>query len=291
MFNAKREKTAQIKPTEKMLRDQFDSTEGTPVITTKQLDDNRKNPDGLQIGEKQLDKERVANTGVILEKQMDGNETWTKRTNETSIPIMDMALKNSQDEEAAFAKKNKVSMSDYEKDFWDAYVDTGTDKKVYTGTARSQLLSNYKSRKAMNKANPSKSNRKNKAASLQDADAMLYHLYRQASIEDRELSNDEKQLVNNINSNKINIIAQMLEAPSLDAHSKNLIDSVLQKRKMDHLQDYIENGGLTESNAISMYDMHLFDDGGKRLFESVSDELGRQIEPDEMDYIKRTSSF
>lgn len=208
MFNQKK---AQIKPTEKMLDDsnkKFDlePTENPSVITDKQLE--RKNMDGDKIGEKQLKEVRVEADSVITEKQLNaaGDTGINKKRRDDGIPLMDMGNEYQKDEKKKIAKEyRKQDKPDEDTAFWDSFLDI--DKpKIVGNVQRSQLLSNYDSREEMNKKNPSVN--KKSLAALKDADAMLYHIYRVAASESREITAEEKQMICDINSAKIRVLSQ-----------------------------------------------------------------------------------
>lgn len=219
MFNQKK---AQIKPTEKMLDDsnkKFDlePTENPSVITDKQLE--RKNMDGDKIGEKQLKEVRVEADSVITEKQLNaaGDTGINKKRRDDGIPLMDMGNEYQKDEKKKIAKEyRKQDKPDEDTAFWDSFLDI--DKpKIVGNVQRSQLLSNYDSREEMNKKNPSVN--KKSLAALKDADAMLYHIYRVAASESREITAEEKQMICDINSAKIRVLAYDKNEAENDAAS------------------------------------------------------------------------
>ena len=290
MYNHKRQKTAQIKPVEKMLRDTIESKEAndsTPVITDKLLEDGRTTPDGLQIKEKRLEKNRVnADENVILEKQMEKNDSLTKRLNEPSIPITDFALEAEKKEETDFAKENKVSQKDYDVEFWDAYVKQPTDKKVYTGSARSQLLSTYNNRKDFEEANQfAKKASEEKVDQIKDADAMLFHIYKTASAENRDLNKDEQQMVNDINSSKLDIMANN-QSVSLETRSQNIIDSSIESLKFNLVRDAIENDGLSRNEAETAFRTMMIKSKANDVIKSASRILKRDLNNSEREYLK-----
>ncbi|MBT6051670.1 MAG: hypothetical protein HOG49_33115 [Candidatus Scalindua sp.] len=205
MYNLK--KQAQIKPTEKMLQDQNKfygvSQDGDAVITDKQLKDDRKDPQGDKIGEKQLKDVRNASDSIILEKQLNvGTGSSIDTRGDKGVVLMDMPLAAARKAQKDFDKENKGNLSAENKTFWDALVAGG--KKIKNNVQGSQLLSNYDSREDFNKSNPSFDK---KASLLSDADAMLYHVYKQAASQSRDLTTDEQLIVNSINANKMRILA------------------------------------------------------------------------------------
>jgi hypothetical protein len=233
MFNLK--KKAQIKPTEKMLDDsdkKFDiaSPENPATITTKLLEEGRKHPDGDKIGEKQLKEVRVEAEGVITEKQLNSATGGInqKRRDDGVAPIY-VATEYQKDEKKAITKDfRKQNKPDEDTAFWDYYLDIGKPK-IVGNVQKSQLLSNYADREEMLKKNPSI---KKKAAveSLMDADAMLYHTYRKAIVETRDLSEEEIQIVADINSAKIRILS------SDDKRDKKIDNQVENDWKQDEME-------------------------------------------------------
>lgn len=211
MFNQK--KQAQIKPTEKMLDDsneKFDlePTENPSIITDKQLSDERKGLEGNQIGEKQLKEVRVEAESVITEKQLNsaGDTGINKKRRDDGIPLMDMANEYQKDEKKKIAKEyRKQDKPDEDTAFWDYFLDVDAPK-IVGNVQKSQLLSNYDSREQMRNKNPSIN--KKAMSELKDADAMLYHIYRLAASESREITAEEKQMISDINSAKIRILAE-----------------------------------------------------------------------------------
>jgi len=206
MYNLK--KQAQIKPTEKMLQEQNKfygvSQTGDAVITDKQLKDDRKDPQGDKIGEKQLKDVRNASDSIITEKQLNvGTGSSIDTRGDKGVVLMDMPLEAASKAQKDFDKENKGNLSAENKAFWDALVEGGS-KKIKNNVQGSQLLSNYDSREDFNKSNPSFDK---KASLLSDADAMLYHVYKQAASMGRELTTDEQLIVNSINANKMRILA------------------------------------------------------------------------------------
>jgi len=206
MYNLK--KQAQIKPTEKMLQEQNDhydvSLKGDAVITDKQLKEDRKSPQGDKIGEKQLRDVRNASDSIILEKQLNiGTNSSIDTRGDKGVVLMDMPLEAARKSQKEFNKEDKGNLSAENKAFWDALVEGGS-KKIKNNVQGSQLLSNYDSRDDFNKSNPSFDK---KASLLSDADAMLYHVYKQAASYSRELTADEQLIVNSINANKMRILA------------------------------------------------------------------------------------
>jgi len=216
-FNLKKqaEKAKAVKGYEKMNIDENDKFDLKPPgakITEKQLDDDHKEPDGAKITEKQLDEGRIVPVATITEDQL--NKKGEKYRHQDGVPLMDMAKENSNKLAKEF-KKVKDGI-DTETMFWDGYVGTQIPEdqitKIVANDQRSQLLSNYPDRASFLKANPSFQKPKKVEASvesLKDADAMLYHLYRQAAEENRGLTENEQKIAAKVNDEKKTILAQM----------------------------------------------------------------------------------
>ena len=211
MFNLK--KKAQIKPTEKMLSEWNDSYDystydsSTPVISDKQLESSRNESDEGKIAEKQLEEVRNASSKVVItEKQLNNgiDSSWMKTRNDKGQHPMDMHKENSNKLADEFKKENKTDTKD-NKEFWDFYLNVGSHE-ITNNVQSSQLLSNYETREDFNKNNKSIQ----KEASIKDADAMIYHIYRTAYYNGRSsLTEEETQIINDINASKIKLLASI----------------------------------------------------------------------------------
>jgi len=235
MYNLK--KQAQIKSVEKMLQDQnkhYDvSQKGDAVITDKQLKDDRKSPQGDKIGEKQLKDVRNASDDIVLEKQLNtGTGSAIDTRGDKGVVLMDMPIEYAKKNQETFAKENKGDLSAENSKFWDAYV-AGGSKKIKNNVQSSQLISNYDSREEFNKNHPSFD--KKAMSMLFDADGMLYHIYKQASLQNRELTEDEQLIVNSINANKMQIIADHADISADEEFRGDTFDLIA-----DEMEEQIE---------------------------------------------------
>jgi hypothetical protein len=170
--------------------------------------DNRKHPTGDEIMEKTTEDLRENSTSqVITEKAMNkaGDEGLNKKRDNSGIPLQDMALQYEKDFIKAFAKDNKEGNLKKKEDRFPTpgsqLLGDGSNKvKV---TQRSQLLSNFDSREEFQKENPFIRN------SLKTADAMIYHIYRKAFVDGREISENDKKIIGKINDEKRIILSQV----------------------------------------------------------------------------------
>lgn len=223
-FNLKQARTtgtkqAQSRINEKMLQDNRNKFDTQSINDTGNLDwrlkDVRKNPAGDRIQEGQLEDVRGKdNNQPILEAALD-NKTGTlnklRISEDETMPLMDYPIASDVEREKDFKKADNKDKKDRDTAFWDKYigVQLTNDKTTITNNVQpSQLLSNYDTREDMFKQNKS-----TKVASiltsLMDADAMLYHIYKKASTEKREISDIEEQQINDINSGKIRLLAKL----------------------------------------------------------------------------------
>lgn len=199
-----------IEPYEKMLqknnKDHGIETIEDPTNYTNMLESVRKNPDGDEILEKRLVEEKTAQS--ITEKQLNTRKSETPHRNNDGLPLADMSRKNVLDGEKEFSKENKKEKRDT--DFWDKYVGTQIDADQFTTISGndqpSQLLNNFDSREDFRKENPSMK-QASVVEAIKDADAMLYHIYRNASEGNRTISNEEQKMVDDINNKKVRILA------------------------------------------------------------------------------------
>lgn len=222
MFNLKKHADSVIKSREKEL-DDFDKKydHKTPDYKgnyTELLEEVRKNSKGDAITEKQLDNNRVAKTNeVVIEKSMDKADKGINgmkhriKTEDSPGPLMDYSIKADKEYEKEF-KKIQGSI-DRDTDFWDKFVGEqllGEPTKIVDNSQYSQLLSNYENRKDFAEH---KKEVKKKASVLKDADAMIYYIYRNAAQEKREINKNEEQMIQDISSGKIRLLAETKEEP------------------------------------------------------------------------------
>jgi hypothetical protein len=176
------------------------------------LDDSRKNPDGDKTHEGQLESVHEAAVDRITDGQLQNQKSeFSRKNNEKEklqgLPINNLALAREQEQIKAF---NKASEKKRDTEFWDKYVGDQMEGKVtkqVANNAPSQLQTSTERVKGVTVENV-KDNKKLKEmvmASLKDADAMLFHIYHTAS--GRELSSEEKMLVDGINADKVKILS------------------------------------------------------------------------------------
>ena len=158
------------------------------------------------------------NDQPILEAAMNNatNTLNELRAKKEALPLQDYAISCDVKREKDFKEADNVGKKDRNTELWDKYIGVQLDneKTVITNNIQpSQLLSNNDTREDM-----FKKNKTTKSASdmtdLMDADAMLYHIYRSA--DGRDLTKQEQQQVNDINSGKIRILAQFGDPVDID---------------------------------------------------------------------------
>lgn len=222
MYNQEKfDKEAAVSSMDSRLEENRDKTDnhattdpGTMELALKK--ELHKNPEG-ELQEKRLDSVRKETQSVIQEKRLnDGSDSWLKTRDDSGIPLMDMykeheqkfidALKSAADRDANV--KNTDIVSEREK-AGSQLLGPG-NKKVKVDT-KSQLLSNFDTRDEFSKANPSVKGAS--AEKLKTADSMLYHIFRTAAVDDRELTDKEQATVATINNDKIKILAQINDMP------------------------------------------------------------------------------
>lgn len=213
-FNLKKYSSKDSVTLEKMLSENH---EGEPdnKITEKLIEDNRKGTENV-ITEKQINRE-ASSDNIILEKQMNnGTDGWFKHRRNDSIPIIEMYKQFEQEYQKAYKEANDKDKLDTL--FWDDYVGTQIPRdqitKIVGNEQHSQLVSNYKTRKEFMEKNPQIAKAASKQASieaLKDSDAMIYHIYRVAFENNRDLTNDEKMKIQDINAGKAKILVASLE--------------------------------------------------------------------------------
>ncbi len=169
-----------VKPTQKMLEDDRKdkgsvTQQQFPHTFQNQLKDVRTDKDQLVGYQKLLDKSRLDQkdqNSIQYRLQNSGKHT----DDSDKIPPMDNAF---------VGKK-------------------ATSKQAKDDKFKSQLLSNYDSREDFNKAVGIKSS--DKKEKLVSADAMIYYIYRTAASENRQVNQQQTQILNDINSAKIRIL-------------------------------------------------------------------------------------
>jgi len=174
------------------------------------LKDGRKNPTGDEPYEKMLKKVRTSKDDAgITEGEMNKANLRSDKMNKT--PLMDYSKENSNKLADDFKQAN--DKEDRDTSFWDDGVGSqmlGEKTTIVNNVQKSQLLSSYKSREEFEKMN------KMAQSTLKDADALLYSLFRKAADERRELTEQENQIVLDINSGKIRVLSQFKPTGEFD---------------------------------------------------------------------------
>lgn len=171
--------------------------EDAKVVTTEgELKDGRTEDETADTIEAQLDKHKP---GKDMPKRT-GNDQYDQ------LPINLLEEASHQERIKAFRSS---TVKDSETEFWDEFL-TSADVKP----APSQLHNHSDRFKNLSHDDVLKNEgvRQMVVASLQDADAMLYHIYRQAATERRDLSKQELMLVDGITADKIKMVNKMMES-------------------------------------------------------------------------------
>jgi len=157
--------------------------------------------------EKQLEAARDGKDNLIVtEKALDTNPKVynNKRLDQTGdiMPINLETIKHEQKKEEAYKK----ATTDSDTTFWDKYLNVSVgETKVDANVSDSQLQNVSDRFDKIDDASDAKYD-KMIYASLQDADAMLFHIYATSEKEGRGLTSIEKQQVNDINSGKARLL-------------------------------------------------------------------------------------
>ncbi len=219
VFNLKKNlnKKSQVVIHEKMLNKNRSDRDAKANDDTGNIDwllkDIRKNSKDNTIQEKRLDKEHTKeNDNPILEGKLNtAKNTLNKlRIDEKdTVPVMDIDKSYDIKMDKIFHDASeKVEAKDTA--LWDKYIGvqlSGKKTTIIENNQPSQLLSNFDSREEMNKTN-SPIKKASVLEQIKDADAMLYFIYRTAAGQERELTEEEKQQITDINSGKIRLLAQ-----------------------------------------------------------------------------------
>lgn len=212
MFNLKKTAKKTQEVGEKMLepqREELHTKMPTGTMNTL-LEPNRKDGDGLKTIEDQLGAVHTKPDGnKTTEAQIDDQDPgpdMPKRTGNDKfdqLPINLLEEKAHQDKIKAFAKEQVI---DSETEFWDDYLTSDEAKPI-----RSQLQNHADRFDKLKDGDIMKNRgvREMVMASVQDADGMLYHIYRTAAEQHRELTKDEQMLVDGITFDKKNLVAQL----------------------------------------------------------------------------------
>jgi len=197
------------------------------VVTNVQLDDLRKDGDDI-ILEVKMNKDRKESADTILENRLD---TVPKMYNDKrrSEGLSDGQIKPLDVLNEAYSRNKVKKLTEVEKSksasldtsFWDEYVGEqhlGPVTKIVSNKQQSQLNNNPDKFKKLDSVEISvkpnvtidqtlsKKVSFNKEDALKTADAMIYHIYRTAAEAGSDISDIDKQKINDINASKIKIL-------------------------------------------------------------------------------------
>jgi hypothetical protein len=214
-FNLSKYAETDVAPSEKALENQRENLEKVTAPYNGLLESVRKNPDDGKV---------VTTEGALYDARSDENPTETIEAQiDNHKPGKDLPRRTGNDsydqlpinllEEAAHQEKikafNSATVKDSDTEFWDELL-ASDDVKA----APSQLHNHPNRFKNLTKDDVLKNEGvKNMVmASLKDADAMLYHIYRVAASESRELTSEEAKLIDGITADKVKIISKISQA-------------------------------------------------------------------------------
>jgi len=214
-FNLKKHAEGYIDQVETRLQDQsksmgIESTDDSGNYEYR-LKETRKDPSGDETYQKLLEKNRESNSGdEITEAAMNRkdktiNDMEVRSDAMENTPLQDYSIPQDKKYEKEFVKAEQSDKRDTE--FWDKYVGDqmlGMTTKIIDNKQPSQLISNYEDRDDFNK----NVKMAEKVQSLKDADAVLFYIYKKAYMEDREVNEEEKQIIADVNSGKIRILSE-----------------------------------------------------------------------------------
>jgi hypothetical protein len=181
------------------------------ATTNHRLDEVRKNPDGDETTQLQLEDVREAD--VTEGKTTDGQlghhkapegfvptRTDSEKRKFFGLPINELAESRDQEQTRAF---NDAVTLDGNTDFWDRAF----DKVKVVPHGPSQLHNNQSRVSKLTPENVAENPKLKEMvmASLKDADAMLFHIYYVAKTAGRELTEGERNLVSGITNDKVKI--------------------------------------------------------------------------------------
>lgn len=214
-FNLSKYAEKDVEPSEKALEKQRENVDKVTAPYNGLLESVRKNPDDGKVVTTEgalYDSRSGENPTETIEAQIDNHKPGKEMPHRTGNDSYDQLPINLL-EEAAHQEKikafNSATVKDNETEFWDELL-TSDDIKA----APSQLHNHAGRFKNLTKDDVLKNEGvKNMVmASLKDADAMLYHIYRVAATEGRELTSEETELVNGITADKVKIISRVSQA-------------------------------------------------------------------------------
>lgn len=277
-FNLKKYKESR-KPYEKLLEDNnkergFSSEENNKNFN-KILDSDRKEKEDVVI-EKFLEESRSNDKKIPLNLEGKLNEdtsSWMKNRRDDGEHPMDYHKKTEDKYVKDFKKEDEKEEKDKDNEF------------------KSQLLSNYKTRKDFN--------RKNKVASIEesilDADAILYTIYRIASEQGRELEQRELKVVEEINNYKIEKLSQFYgggkEYEFVEESDPNIKDKEDLLNRESDKEGYVPSNndlemGNSEYNFKEEFDPNIKDKEDNMRYMDTTDDYFKQLSDEEEQYFK-----
>jgi len=275
-YNYKKANKEIIAPYSKQIdkhRKDFNLEQDGLLPYTNMLEDERKdnkdtNESGTIISEKQFDEARNPSTkNMVTEKQLDQGKSSYNAYRMISEPIFDYHKKTEEESRKAFKKDQNPTKKRYMDEIANQQK-IGPVTKVIKNEQKSQLLSNYNSRNDFKKSNPDIK----QASSLFDADAMIYHIYRKAAVENRGLSDMEKQAISDIENSKIKILAQWHE--DFEDESNPVELNEINYEDEEYYEDEYEDKNDEEEKEY-------FEDG-KRAFHEGLDKSDNPLPPDSL---------
>lgn len=177
-------------------KEQSTENSGVPTILDKQLKVDRTELDGLDISEKQLKdtREKDNDSYHSIEKLISSKEHNKDYPSRNVGDVRHEVLPINALESVEENKRNEAF-----------------DRKSKKGEIKSQLHNNENRFKKLKENSDIDKVEKMVFASLQDQDAVLYHIYRKAFSENRNITSEEQNIVDRINSEKINILSEFYE--------------------------------------------------------------------------------
>lgn len=214
MFNFKKAKS--LSPQEQMLEENREgkSLNGEIGSTEWMIEKNRKGSESVTIeGSLNSSRSKDANVRVTegqLEKHIP-SEGLPKRDNTNDKAQMSpLAALNAAQENERIAQYEDAGNVKGDTKFWDKFVGTqllGEELKSPSQISSSQLQNSLERLVGLKVEDMGKQENVKKMvmASMKDADAILFYVYHKASSESRELTTDEKVIVDGITADKIKL--------------------------------------------------------------------------------------
>jgi hypothetical protein len=178
-----------------------------------------KGKDNTLLYEGQLEEARTGSRLTITDKALDTEDkVYVNKRNDMwdtdVLPINKATESHNQRHLKDF--KAAEEKETFDTSFWDEYVGVqleGEPTKVKVNTQESQLQNKAERFEGLGKEDVQevatyKDNKEMVFASLKDADAMLFQIYSRAAVEGREVTDQEKQIVTDINAGKARIIKE-----------------------------------------------------------------------------------